>query len=137
MIALRKRLWYGAVGGLALAVGFSVWAGIGRSSMGAEAYTIANGPFLGTVLVYLGVLPLCGTLVALLWPLSRAWWGAMLLGTFPVAALIYAFGVLGSMTGLPEVEKLIASGIGGLLMGGGVAVGLWSENKKSGERSGR
>lgn len=129
MMPLRGRLWRGAVGGLAVAVAFSAWAGVGRTTMGTKAYSIEDGPFLGTVLVYCGVLPVCGALVGLLWPLSRTWWGAMLLGTLPVTALIYSFGILGSMTAVPLVGRLIASGVGGLLMGGGPAVVLWSENK--------
>ena len=107
----------------------STWAGIGEVSLGAKAYAIDNRPLLGTVLIYFGILPACGAVLGLLWPLSRTWWGAILLGTLPVTALIYAFGILGSMTGLPEVVKLIASGVGGLLMGGGPALVLWSENK--------
>src|ERR1051325_6005029 len=128
MIAFRKRLWYGALVGFALTVGYSLWAPVGGASMGAQAYRIANGRFL-TLLVYCGVLPLCGSVVGLLWPLSRTWWGAMLLGTLPVTALIYLFGILGSMTGLPTVARWIVSVVGGLLMGGGPAVVLWSENK--------
>ncbi len=97
--------------------------------MGSKAYSIANGSFLGTVLIYFGILPVSGAFLGLLWPLSRTWWGAMLLGTLPVAGLIYAFGILGSMTGLSLEVRLIASCIGGLLMGGGPALVLWSENK--------
>jgi hypothetical protein len=125
-----KRVRAGFVGGVVAAVLFSALATIGRMSMGAAAYAAANGPWLPTVAIYFGVLPLVGAIVGALFRLYRFAWGAVTLGFMVVFPLIFAFGRLGSMEGMSLKAQLIASGLLALVVGGGVALQSWSVDRK-------
>ena len=127
---IGKRVRTGLVGGVVFAALFSGLATIGRISMGAARYEVANGPWLPTVAIYFGVLPLAGAIVGALLRLYRFAWGAIMLGFIVVFPLILAFGRLGSMEGMPLGAQVVGSAVLALVVGGGVALQSWSVDRK-------
>jgi hypothetical protein len=129
---LRKRVMVGTLGGLLAAVLFSAWATVGRVTMGAVRYERDNGPWLQAVLIFFALLPLSGALVGLLFQIYRRAWGATLLGFIVVFPLILAFGLMGSMRGLPLGVKIAGSALFSLIAGGGVGLQSWSVDRQKG-----
>jgi hypothetical protein len=101
--------------------------------MGAAAYTRVNGPWLPTVVLYFAILPLSGAVVGLLFPLYRFAWGAVLLGSIAVFPLIFAFGLLQQMGGMPWGARIIAQAFVSLVIGGGLGLQRWSVDHQKGK----